>query len=136
MTRVWTVHLPPGAGPASVPHTAKPMAAPVLLREGLSFWALVFGPLWLLRHGCWLLGLIGVLALMVAAVLPAPWDLALMAALHVGLCLHGQDARRWTLARRGWRLAHVVAGRDQEAALFRLLGAEPRIVRHFAGDAA
>ncbi len=136
MTRVWTVHLPPGAGPASVPHTAKPAAPPVLLREGWSFWALVFGPLWLLRHGCWIAGLSGILVLMVAAVLPAPWGFALPAALHVGLCLHGQDARRWTLARRGWRLAHVVAARDEEGAVFRLLGAEPRLARLFAGDAA
>jgi hypothetical protein len=141
MTRVWTVHMPPGSGPASVPSTgkaatAKPAADPVLLREGWSFWALVFGPLWLLRHGCWLAGVAGVVLLMIAAVLPAPWDLALAASLHVALCLHGQDARRWTLARRGWKLTHVVTGRNEESATFRLLNAEPRLARNFAGERA
>ncbi len=134
--RVWTVHLPPGAAAGSVPSTAKPGKAPVLLREGWSFWALIFGPLWLLRHGCWALGIAGVAVVMGASLLPAPWDLAVAAALHMGLCLHGQDARRWTLARRGWKLVHVVAGRDEETATFRLVHAEPRLARLFAGEAA
>lgn len=141
MTRVWTVHLPPGSGPASVPNTAKPgtrkpPAEPVLLREGWSFWALVFGPFWLLRHGCWALGVAAMVVLLLSALLPEPWDLSLAAALHVALALHGQDARRWTLARRGWHLVHVVAGDDEEAALFRLAVAEPRLARLFAAGRA
>jgi hypothetical protein len=126
--RVWTVHLPPGAAPASVPSTAKPKAAPVLLREGFAFWALVFGPLWLLRHGCWLGGLAaGALMLAGGTLLPAPLDLAVLLGVHVMLGLHGQDVRRWTLRRRGWKLMHVVLGTDEEGAMVRLLDQQPRL---------
>lgn len=130
--RVWTVHLPPGSAPASVPSTAKPKAVPVLLREGFVFWALVFGPLWLLRHGCWL-GALAAGALMLAGgtLLPAPLDLAILVGVPVMLALHGQDVRRWTLARRGWKLAHVVLGPDEEAAMARLLGRQPRLAPLF-----
>lgn len=134
--RVWTVHLPPGTAGGSVPRTGKPGKAPRLLREGWSFWALVFGPLWLLRHGCWALGLASLAVLLGAALLPAPWDLMVAGVLHAALALHGQDARRWTLARRGWTLVHVVAGANEEAAILRLTQAEPRMTRLFAGEAA
>jgi len=134
--RVWTVHLPPGAAAGSVPSTARPARDPVLLREGWSFWALLFGPLWLLRHGCWALGLGALAALLLAGLLPAPWDLAVAVGLHAALALHGQDARRWTLGRRGWKLAHIVAGPDEEAATFRLIAAEPRLAPLFAGGRA
>ena len=129
--RFFTVHLPPGASPASVPTTGRPAAAPVLLREGYTFWGFLFGPFWLLWHRCWLAGL-GLLGLSLAlAPLPAPWDGPALLGLHAMIGLHGQDLRRWTLARRGWRLAHVVAGPDEEAALLRLLGAVPRLAPLF-----
>jgi hypothetical protein len=132
--RVYSVHLPPGAAPASVPTTAPPTAAPVLLREGFAFWGFLFGPFWLLWHRCWLAGL-GLFALSVAlAMVPAPWDAPALLALHAMIGLHGQDLRRWTLARRGWRLEHVVAGADEEAAMLRLLVAVPRLAPLFAGS--
>lgn len=131
--RIWTVHLPPGAAPASVPTTAAPAAAPVLVREGFSSLALLFGPLWLFAHRCWLAGVAAALALALAAALPPPWDAGLAIGVQLLLGLHGQDLRRWTLARRGWRLAHVVAGADEEAALLRLLAADPRLLPLFSG---
>lgn len=114
--RAWTVHLPPDA------------AEPVLLREGFSVWALLFGPLWLLWHRCWLAAL-GALVLAVALAFLMP---PLTLALAVLLGLHGQDLRRWTLARRGWRLAHVVMARDEEAALARLLSRAPMLRARWA----
>jgi hypothetical protein len=132
--RFYSVHLPPGATPASVPATSLPAAAPVLLREGVAFWGFVFGPFWLLWHRCWLAGL-ALLGLSLAlAVVPAPWDAPALLALHAMIGLHGQDLRRWTFARRGWRLAHVVAGPDEETALLRLLVAVPRLAPLFAAS--
>ncbi|MBY0338153.1 MAG: DUF2628 domain-containing protein [Acetobacteraceae bacterium] len=131
--RAWTVHLPPGAPQAAgaVPATAAPAAGtpPLLLREGFSWAALVFGPLWLLRHRCWLAGL-GTLAVILGggALMGAPWTLGA----HLLLGFHGQDLRRWTLARRGWRLAHVVVGADEDSALARLLLNQRHLVPAFS----
>ncbi|WP_424810569.1 DUF2628 domain-containing protein [Roseococcus sp. YIM B11640] len=125
--RGFTVHLPqPGAR----------RRIPVLVPEGFSFWAMLFGPLWLFRHGALLAG-IGTLAAMVAAAaLPGVAGDALPPALALLLGFHGHDLRRWTLARRGRPVAHVVLGRDEEAALFRLLTAEPGLVPLYAGARA
>ena len=130
----WTVHLPPGAGRASVPVT-KIGPAPVLIREGFSFWAFLFGPIWLLAHRCWLAGLAVLLALGLFALLPDPYGFACSLTLELLLGFHGQDLRRWTLARRGWRLAHIVLGQDAEGALVRLLQAEPRLLPLYASEA-
>ena len=46
---VYTVHEPPLRGaPAPDPERF------VFVRDGFSFWALLFGPLWMLRHRMWL----------------------------------------------------------------------------------
>ena len=39
----------------------------------------------------------------------------------------GRDILRWSLDRRGYTLAHVLAARDEEAALARLLTYRPEI---------
>ena len=129
----WTVHLPPGASRACVPTTGA-KAAPVLIREGFSFWAFLFGPLWLFANRCWLAGLAVVLALVAFAFMPAPYGFALSLTLQLLLGFHGQDLRRWTLVRRGWTLAHVVLGQDAEGALARLLQNEPRLLPLYASE--
>jgi hypothetical protein len=108
--------------------------APVLVRDGFSFWALVFGPFWLLVHAAW-----------IPAVLLLALDTALRAVLHgtaatiVGLGvawlvgLHAQDLRGWGLARRGWRLGYVVAARDWDSAYSRLLSGRPELQAAAAG---
>lgn len=97
-----------------------PVRAPALVREGWSLGAAAFGPLWFAVHRVWFaaagwavlwvgLGRLGVVGVIVG--LGLAWIAGLV----------GWDLVRWSLGRRGYVLAHVVAGRDAEAALARLL---------------
>ena len=112
--QAFSVHLPPPAA----------AQAPILMPDGFSFWALVFGPLWLMRHGVWWWGLA---ALVVTLNAPTPAIVAVH--LLCGLC--GRDARRAALARRGWRLETVVVAENADAALRRLLAARPNLAGLF-----
>jgi hypothetical protein len=111
--RIYTAHI----------HPTRP---PVLVREGFSWAAAIFGALWLFFHRAWIAG---VLALCAAVLLGAmgtmPLRLVLELALAWALGLFGQDLRRWSLARQGYLLAHIVAGADEDAALARLLARRP-----------
>ncbi len=116
--RVYTAHL-------------RPRAAPVLVPEAFSVAALVFGPLWLMIHRAWIAGVLalvlwGLLALIAGSV---PEVLLVLLALHWSLGLWGQDLRRWSLARQGYLLAHIVAAADQDAALARLFARRPDLAR-------
>ena len=121
--RVFTIHAREGgAREGGAPRTR-------LVREGVSFWAFLFGPLWLLWQGLWL-ALLGYLVLAVGvAVLPDPWEAVAGLALQVMLGLHARDLERWTLRRRGFAEAGVVAAPDEEAALLRLVWARPGLAR-------
>ena len=123
----------PGTARASVPLTAG-RAAPVLIAEGFSFWAFLFGPFWLMAHRAWLAGVVVLLGLIGVNLLPDPYGLAMALGAHLLLGFQGRDLRRWTLARRGWTLAHVVQARDAEGALARLLQAEPRLLPLYAAE--
>jgi hypothetical protein len=93
----------------------------VFVRDGFSFWALLFGPIWMLRHRMWLV-LIGYVAVVAAlsAVLhftglarvgPAVWTLlALLTGFEAG------TLQRFTLRRRGFSNIGVVVGDDLELA--------------------
>lgn len=119
--RIYTVHLAPDR-------------APVLVREGFSLGAAVFGPLWLFFHRAWIAGwLILALNIALAATIArgaGGWAVTLAELWLLGL--HGRDLWRGGLARRGYVLSHVVAARDEEAALERLLGARPELAATFA----
>ncbi len=105
---------------------------PVLVREGWSWGAAVFGPLWLLAKRAWIPAII-LLAVTLAAVRIAP-GLAGVFAAGFGLLmgLLGQDAVRWTLERRGYVMSAVLAARDEDSAMVRLLTARPDIAGRFA----
>ncbi len=104
-------------------------AAPELVPEGFSLSALVFGPVWLAWHGAWSFAAIGaVLDVAVGAVGPA-WSWGVMPVLYG---LFGQDLRRAALVLRGFALGHVVAGRDFDTALGRLLAARPDLAQELA----
>lgn len=116
--KVYTAHLRPG----TVPH---------LIREGFSLGAFLFGPLWLFAHRAWIAGvialavLIGLMVLASAMTGSAPALLLLAYAALLGF--NGRDLLRWSLARHGFDEAHVVAGRDAEAAYGRLLARDPSL---------
>lgn len=106
--KVWTVHVKDGA-------------APVLVREGFSLGALVFGPLWAAVHRAWIPAAFAFAADLAIGALsdgPARFTLALGLAFLLGFS--GHDLRRWSLERRGFVLAEVVTARRVEGALERL----------------
>lgn len=98
---------------------------PILVREGFSALAFVFGGLWLLVHRAWLAGIVvlllgGVLEWMQArAVLasPVPELLQLLLAFYVGL--EGRELQREALERRGYGLGGVVLADNEERAFLR-----------------
>ncbi len=108
---------------------ARTSAAPVLVPERFSWGAAIFGPFWLFAHRAWIAGIIALFAALAAGWLaPSEWRVELIVALGVLLGLLGQDLRRWSLSRRGYLLAHVVAARDQDEALARLLARRPDLI--------
>ena len=127
--KYWTVHLKPGQVAFSSP--------PVLVQEGFSWGAFFFGPLWLLAHHAW------VPAILVLAVNVIAGTLATAAAqpfLFLGISLliglSGNDLRRSSLEQKGYVLMHVVAARDTDGALARLLDSRPELAGSFANGFA
>jgi hypothetical protein len=129
--RVWTVHTPPEAlrlarDDQDMPAAGRRARPPVLVREGFAWLAFFFALPWLLWHRLWLetviyLGLVAILA----ALVPAGAALPVALALQFLLGAHARDLQRWSLARRGYVQAHVVAERDADRALLRLIEAQP-----------
>ena len=58
---IYTVHQPPLKKYESAPDPDRF----AFVRDGFSFWALIFGPLWMLRHRMWLV-LLGYIAVVIA----------------------------------------------------------------------
>ena len=110
---------------------------PVLVREAWSWGAAIFGWLWLLTHRAWIPALIQLAASVLILVLtPAGLRPPLMLGLAVLTGLLGRDMVRWSLARRGYALAHVLAARDEDSALARLLAARTDLAERYAEIAA
>jgi len=106
---------------------------PELLVEGFRWGAFLFGPLWLAWHRAWVPAVLAAAALIGIAQVPAgALRTVLLAAFALILGLTGNDLRRWSLARRGYLLADVVAARDAEAALARYLAERPQQVGRLA----
>jgi hypothetical protein len=107
-------------------------AAPVLVREGFSWGALIFGPLWLAAHRAWIPAVLTVVATVVILFLAtAGVAVVLMAGLILLLGLSGHDLRRWSLDHRGYLLGQVVAARNEIGALERLLTRRPDLKGNF-----
>lgn len=113
--RSYTVHEPPN------PPTDRLRRADrlVFVREGFSWLAALFTPLWMLVHGMWLvliIYLVAVVALGAAlvAVGAEPQVIVLtILALQIALGFEMGALRRWTLERKGWRMLGAVAGRNR-----------------------
>jgi hypothetical protein len=101
-------------------------AEPVLLREGFSWGALIFGPLWLLAHRAWIAaGLSFAAFVLIAVFAPEPAGTILSAGLAVILGLIGNDLRSAALEHRGYALLHVLAARGPDEAWMRLIANRP-----------
>ena len=94
----------------------------VFLRDGFSWAAFVFGPLWLAWRRAWLVALLWALTLVVVAFggekLGLSHDFATLIGLALAVLLGFEGSRlvAWTLARKGYRECAVVLGDDLEEA--------------------
>ena len=120
----WTAHLRAGA-------------EPVLVREGFSWGAFLFGPLWLAAHRVWVAAVLGLVATGLVVVLTDDETRAvLMFGLMLLFGLSGFDLRRWSLDHRGYLLGQVLAARNETEALAHLLGRRPDLASTFAAPPA
>ncbi|MDP1625994.1 DUF2628 domain-containing protein [Parvibaculum sp.] len=111
--RIYTVHELQGA----------PLdgAGIVLVKEGFSFPAFVFSWAWLLWHRLWIalglwIGLIAVISFFVERLAGAEAAALCSLALQLLLGFEANDIRRWTMERKGYRLAGIVGGSSLEEA--------------------
>lgn len=117
--RFWTGHMRPGA-------------APVLVREGFSWGALLFGPFWLAAHRAWISAALALAAsILILTLTKGVTASALLLALEVWLGLCGRDLCRWSMRRRGFMPFEVIAARNEAEALARLLERRPGLAGIF-----
>ena len=111
----YTVHEPPNAPPDRVDRAESLM----FIKDGFSWGAALFGPLWLLLHRLWwpLLAYLaaygGIEALRLTAILERRWAGLCLLALNLLLAFEGDTLRRWALTRRGWRPLGSANGRNR-----------------------
>jgi hypothetical protein len=109
-------------------HT-RPRSRPVLVREGFSWGAFIFGPIWLLAHRAWIAAVLTIcVEVAIGLLIRGPVRSALILGVIWLLGLFGRDIVRWALERRGYAFVHVVTGRDDDAALADLLDRRPDLV--------
>ena len=107
----------------------KPGRPPILVPEGWSWGCYLFGPFWFAGQRAWIPAAIHLALVVVIIALAPPWlRPILLVALAVTAGLMGRDVLRWALERRGYVMAHVVAARDEDGALGRLLQVRPDLV--------
>jgi Protein of unknown function (DUF2628) len=107
-------------------------APPVLVREGFSWGAVVFGPLWLAAHRAWIPAALTLAAdVLIATLTRGPVQAALSLAVAIWLGFSGNDLRRWSMQLRGFTLLHVIAARDETEALRRWLDGRPDLIGRF-----
>ena len=117
--KFWTGHIRAGA-------------PPVLVREGFSWGAFLFGPLWLAAHRAWIPAALVLAAdILIVTLAKGPPQPVLLLAVAVWLGLTGQDLRRWSLLLRSFALSQIVAARDETEALGRLLDRRPDLAGSF-----
>ncbi|TMJ52649.1 MAG: DUF2628 domain-containing protein [Alphaproteobacteria bacterium] len=132
---VYTVHAP-SASAADFRATDKF----IFVRDGFHFWAMVFGPLWLIWKRLWLalLGwIIAIVALEIVLARLGAGSAAIVSADVMVALLMGFEAaslQRWTLSRRNWRQLDVVVADDEETAERRFFDRWTAKQRAFGND--
>ncbi len=110
----------------------KQHAEPILVREGFSWGALLFGPFWLAAHRAWIPAAISLAAyVLIELLVPRPAAEILNIGLAVLLGLTGQDLRRWSLEWRGYLLVHVLAAINRDDAFMRLMAQRPDLAARY-----
>ena len=109
----FTVHEPPSP-PADRLDRAEAL---VFVKDGFSWRAALFAPIWLLVNRLWwpFIGYVVVFALLEAvrwgADLDSDWVTVGVLGLHFLIGLEADALRRWRLDRKGWRTVGIVSGR-------------------------
>jgi hypothetical protein len=107
-------------------------AEPILVPEGFSWGALIFGPLWLLVHRAWIAaGLSFAVFVFIAVLAPEPAGTFLSIGLSVILGLIGRDLWSAALEHRGYVLVHVLAARGRDEAWLRLIANRPDLAERY-----
>jgi hypothetical protein len=106
--RIFTSHLKAGA-------------APVLVREGFSWGAALFGWVWLLWQRAWIPAALAFAVLLLVSRGDGGWGGDLLVGLVLLQGCFGRDLVRWSLGLRGYVEGPVVAARDADGALTRLV---------------
>ena len=115
----------------------KPLTEPVLVREGFSWGAFLFGPLWLAARRAWIPAGLVLAALVLADVLmPNIRGVVLDLGAAFMLGLMGRDLQRWSLEQRGYLMTHVLAARDEDEAWMRLLNRRPDLAQLYLSGQA
>lgn len=113
---VYTVHAP------VAPEVREETDTFVFVRDGFHFWAMPFGPLWLIWHRLWLVLLgyvvlnvaVGVVLTLVGA--PAGVRVLVFMLLALLMGLEAASLRRWSYSRGRWQQIDFVVADDEEAA--------------------
>jgi hypothetical protein len=112
----FTVHEPPNP-PADRMERAEALA---FVRDGFSWSAALFSPVWLLAHRMWWPLLAYCLAVVAIGLVgeqldfDAGWSSLAVTALNLLVGFEAHTLRRWTLARRGWTTIGAVSGRTAD----------------------
>jgi hypothetical protein len=112
----------------------KPGKTPVLVREGFSLWAAVFGWIWLLFNRAWIAAALALAVSVLVTRASLQWQ---SPAAELGLFalqgLFGRDLVRWGLARRGYAEGPPVVADTPDGALTRLLTERADVLQDLAG---
>lgn len=114
--KTYTVH-EPAEGPTDRLERGEQL---VFVREGFSWMAALFGPLWMIGCRLWLALLAYVAALVALQVLvkiaglPGQAATWMTVAGHLLIGFEADSIRRWTLRRRGYQMIGSVSGTDRD----------------------
>jgi hypothetical protein len=113
----------------------KPQRLPLLVREGFSWGAAIFGWLWLLVQGAWVPALLLLAGALAAGKLMAlTHSVAPLIAIVLIQGVFGHDLLRWWFSLRGYRQDAPVAALTHDAALLRLLNERPDLQAGLGGS--